>query len=237
LDEPFYLGAYWGPRREPADECAQRLSATLVRLRERDGLLGEWFTKSARRDDGAVRVEPADVETLTRLLVAGVNRRDSDRTAIEELGFSAGLWNGDRDVPIGLTASCGVWSASRGIMNSFVLDLPPPSVERATHLYELDTAVALMRAVVEPWWPDWATLTSYGLADALDSSPREPAIGWITYLSDPRPVPDATPAAVRKQFSDGTLLVSTDSVANVDVAQVKALAVALGRAGSLAPTA
>lgn len=153
----------------------------------------------------------------------------------DELGFSVGLWNGDRALPIGLSVTCGSWTAAPGVMNSVVLDLPVLEPGEAERLYELDTALCLMRAMVEAWQPDWATLTSYELADALDAGPREPAVGWITFLGDGRPVPSGVPAR-REELLGGTLLVSADRVEDVGVATAKALAEALYSAGSLTPT-
>jgi hypothetical protein len=232
MDEPFYLGTYWGARRESVEVCAERLAGCLARLAQCSVVLAGWSTKPGRGAD--VAVDGADLDALRDLLLGGVNRRDADGSAIEELGFSLGLWNGDRDTPIGMSVTCGGWTTTQGVMNSFVLDLPAPG--EAAQLYDLETALCVMRGVVASWDPDWATLTSYELADALDARPREPSVGWITFLGAERPVPGGALAGRREDLSGGTLLVSADRVADAELSAVRALAGALHSAGSLVPT-
>jgi hypothetical protein len=226
MDEPFYLGAYWGPRRESVEDCAERLARCLGDLAACNDSLAQW----SKKPSGAVEVTTS---SLRELLLAGVNRRDADGTPIAELGFSAGLWNGDRKVPVGLSVTCGAWTSTPGVMNAVVLDLPTPG--EAPALYELDTARCLMRAVVEAWEPDWATLTTYELADALDAGPREPAVGWLTFLAGGRPVAADVPAR-REELGSGALLVAAERVEDVGVARVSALAGALRSVGALTPT-
>ena len=233
MDEPFYLGAYWGARRESADACATRLADCLARVRPCSALLGGWRTKPGRSGDG-VATDGADVDLVRDLLLAGVNRRDADGSAMSELGFSLGLWNGENETPVGLSVTCGSWTQAVGVMNSFVLDLPAGA--EAEQLYELETALCLMRAAATAWDPDWATLTSYEIADALDARPREPSVGWITYLGDQRPIPGGVPAERRERLPGGTLLVTADRAEDADVTSARALAGALHAAGSLAPT-
>jgi hypothetical protein len=232
-DEPFYLGAYWGARRESVDACTERLASCLAGLARCSASLSGWSTK-AGRGRGGVAVEGADVGALRDLLPAGVHRRDADESPIEELGFSLGLWNGDRDAPVGLSVTCGSWTATPGVMNSFVLALPSPG--EAEQLYGREAALCLMRAAVTAWQPDWATLTSCELADALDAPTREPSLGWITFLGDQRPVPGRPSVGHREELQDGTVLVSAERVQDVDVSKVRDLAGELRSAGSLAPT-
>jgi hypothetical protein len=234
MEEPFYLGAYWGARQEPVDVCAQRLADCLVRLEQCDAALAGWSTKQHRRGD-SVQFDGADLDVLRGLLVAGTNHRDADGSSIDELGFSVGLWNGDGERPIGLSITCGAWTTTAGVMNSVVLDLPPWSRTRHERLFEIDTARCVISAVVESWRPNWATLTSYELADALDAPPRVPSVGWFTFLAEGRPIPDTLPLARREDVSGGVLLISADRVEDADVRRISSLADALRKAGSLIP--
>jgi hypothetical protein len=102
IDEPFYLGLYWGARCEPVEVCAGRLASCLASLGRCSVSLGSWSTRAGDVD--------ADADALRELLLAGVNRRDAGASPIEELGFSVGLWNRDRQVPIGVSVTCGSWS-------------------------------------------------------------------------------------------------------------------------------
>ncbi len=165
------------------------------------------------------------------------NRRDVDSSVVEELGFSVGLWNGDLKAAIGLSVSCGGWVSVPGVMNAFNLDLPTPGEGSGGQLYERDTALAIMRAVVEAWDPDWATLTSYGLAGAVDAGPRKPIVGWITFLADRREVPNRLPVAAREPISGrGRLLVAAERADDVDSSKLREIAEALNEAGALVST-
>lgn len=119
------------------------------------------------------------VEELEELLLAGQNRRDMDRVPIPELGFSAGLWNGDFERGVGLSVNCGVWS--RVVPNSFVLKLP--KVGEAVELYTAQTAMAVFRVVVDAWEPEWATWSSAALRELQGAEPPAKVMGWATYLS------------------------------------------------------
>lgn len=237
MDEPFYLGAYWGPRRESAAARARRLADCFARLGACSELLGSWREKVDRKEQASHTAVSSESEALRELMLAGVNRRDADGSPIDELGFSVGLWNGDREAAIGLSISCGGWASTPGVMNAFVLDLPPRLPGPTAQLYELDTALAIMRAVVEAWEPDWATLTSYELAAALDPAPREPSVGWVTFLSDRRALPGDVPVPFCERLSSkGVLLVAADRVGDVDVSGLREIAATLDEAGTLAPT-
>lgn len=235
MTEPFYVGAYWGPRAESirivCREAGWMLAASPVVQPAAGKLVREGPTPLGCQAT-SVEVSPS---TLRQLLEEGVNRRDSDGGAIGELGFSVGLWNGQSKVPIGLHLTCGASTTSPGVMNSFVLDLPVPEGE-ATELYELGTARRLVEAVAAAWKPDWATLTSHGLHDALNPPPRQPVLGWITYLSRGRPVPSHVGSARVEPYGHGTLMVAADSVEAVNASELQRLAADLENAGSLIPT-
>ncbi len=237
VDEPFYLGAYWGPRREPVGACAQRLADCVARLGACSELLRTWYEKADRKADARHRPVVPAAEVLRKLMVAGVNRRDANGSVIEELGFSVGLWNGDHKTSVGLSISCGGWTSVPEVMNAFNLDLPTPAEELGGQIYELDTALAIMRVVVGAWEPDWATLTSYRLADAVDAGPRKPIVGWITFLADRREVPSRLPVAARESMAgQGTLLVAAERAGEVGSSRLREIARALNEAGALIST-
>jgi hypothetical protein len=49
MAEAFYVGAYRGPRGEPVEDCARRLSIFLSALAEVDPLLASWFKTGGSR--------------------------------------------------------------------------------------------------------------------------------------------------------------------------------------------
>ncbi len=144
--EPFYLGAYWGSRKESSLRCGQRMAGCIARLSKIDEALGSWFRRGVSKAAAKTPVE-LDAESLGKLLAQGVNRRDVGGDAIEELGFSIGLWNRARPA-VGLSATVGAHPSFQGVLNSFVLDFPPPEAE-ALRIYEPSLAEAIFNAVVE----------------------------------------------------------------------------------------
>lgn len=160
MSEGFYLGAYWGSRRESLPACADRLTTCLGRLGEIDPSLASWFerARSRRAATSEVALEP---ESMRNILNKGVNRRDEDGRVLAELGYSVGLWNRAKPT-IGLGCTVGAHPSSKGILNCFVLDFPPPEAE-AQRLYEPSVAKAILEVIVEAWEPSWATWTSHSL--------------------------------------------------------------------------
>jgi hypothetical protein len=236
MTEPFYLGAYWGPRGESVSACAERLTTCLLRIGSLAPLAATWYRKAGRRKDAMGSPVSVESSALRELLLAGVNRRDFGGDVINELGFSVSLWNGDSRAPVGFSVTCGAAPSTPGVMNSFVLNLPSPEAGGA-QFYEPSTARALVMAVVAAWEPDWATFASHRLREAVDPAPRQPVTGWITYLSarGRRPVPSRLGAVV-EQLDDGALVVSAASVDEIDTNELRGLAATLEKAGTLTPT-
>lgn len=213
--EPSYIGAYWGSRRESALQCGERLADCILRLGEIDKVLGSWFRRGASKAAAKVPVVP-DGKSLCQLLAKGVNRRDVDSEVVEELGFSVGLWN--RASPtVGLSGTVGAYPSFQGVLNSFVLDFPPPEAD-ALRLYEPSVAEAIFDAIIEIWEPEWATWTAPSLRNIQNAAPREPVIGWLTYLDTPD-VADL-PGATTRALLSGTVIKTQQDVNGVDEAVV-----------------
>jgi len=209
--DSYYVGGYWGPRAEPVDDCARRLAHFLSMLHGLHPLLASWYkTGGSRREAMAHRVDPS-AETLQELLLAGQNRRDDEaRTIIHDLGFSVDLWNG-REPQAGLMAHCGSSAALSGpTSNHVVVDLPEPEGEGLA-LYDRDTALGLMRAVVTAWRPSWCTWANRPLRKAQARVRGEVVVGWSTYVADADGVRiDTLPAGVTAQRLEGGLLLTFD---------------------------
>lgn len=223
--ESAYVGAYWGSRRESVESCAGRLSRCMAGLAEADPALARWY-RTARSRTAARTPVPADAAGLADLLARGRNRRDDTGEAIEELGFSVGMWNRSRP-EVGLRASVGKTSG----VNAVVLRLPAPA--EGPQLYRGRTARAVMGAVAETWQPRWATWTTdpWREAQAADL-PRGPVVGWLTYLGgvDASDIPVEVAA---ERLADGVLVASAPDHADVIVPQVLGVRQHLVDAGAL----
>lgn len=228
----FYLGAYWGPRGEPVQNCAHRLADLLTALGGIDPLLATWYQTARSRKAALRRPVVPSVEQLQALLLAGRSRLDDeDRTVITELGYGAGLWNG-QDIEVGMSVQCGATIANPRMSSNVVVMKPPAAEGDALVLYRRETALAIVRAVVTAWQPAWCTWTSHALRNAQGRQPGEVVTGWATYIADRDNVPtDHLPSEVTAEpLGSGLLLTASGDADSAAEATVLAVRNALGRA-------
>ena len=77
----LYIGAYWGSRQESVGQCADRLMACLLGLRDCDEVFANWFEKGkSRKTVFALTFDYLAKEKRLQLLLSGRNKRDLDRT-------------------------------------------------------------------------------------------------------------------------------------------------------------
>ncbi|WP_408640304.1 Imm52 family immunity protein [Saccharomonospora cyanea] len=130
----FYVGAYWGPRVESANECARRLALCLSQLGVVHPALATWFRKGRSKSAASGNPVATSVDVLEAMLVGGRDRTDVDGRVISELGFSVSLWN-KNPVPVSFSTTCGASPATSSVKNYFTLELPEP-VGAAAELYD-----------------------------------------------------------------------------------------------------
>jgi len=202
--EPTYVGAYWGARAESVGSCAERLARFLSLLGRADAALGQWYLKGPNRN-AARRPVAGSERALVDLLSRGRNHRDVGGELIEELGFSASMWNGGTPA-VALSATIGAFPRSAGILNHCLLELPAP-VDHSGALYADEVAMAVFRAFVTCWRPSWATWTTNRLRTDQHAAPGTPIIGWRTYLAGTVPGNGSAPGGVSTcPVADGTLV-------------------------------
>ena len=231
MTEPSYIGAYWGPRPAPVDACAARLATFMESLSEIDPLLASWYEtgyslKSAR----AKKVEPHP-RVLRELLLAGQARRDDPaRTAMSDLGFRIGLWNGN-DTQIRLSTTCGAAPSVPGILNAVVVGLPEAEGP-ALSLYRPMTGLAILKSIVAVWEPSWVTWTNHRLRNAQQPKPGQVVAGWATYVASPSPSPfpggNLPPGVAVETLGTGVLITIGDDPVSVPESSVLAVRGLLG---------
>jgi hypothetical protein len=201
------VGAYWGPRAEPLDQCSGRVLDLFQRIAQIDPQLSRWFLRADSRRQALEHEVKVSERSVRDLLLRGQNRRDVDRQVIPELGFSLGLWNG---APEGETASvdihCGAYAAMPGAANSCVIGLPDS--KGVDHVYDVTALPELIRAVARCFEPDWAVAATRNQMDELRTTAGAPFIGSHLFLSARRGlVPPLPPPAVAEQLDGhGTLI-------------------------------
>ncbi len=182
--ETYFLGAYWFDRKESVEQCTERVLRCLAELGKCDTAYSRWFNGGQSRKQALEREVDITSETVKELLLRGRNRKDIGKEVIEDMGFSMSLWNGGEDCQsVGFRVHCGAYTGNLSLGNSCVVNLPsdgPPS-ER---LLRVDTLLCLMRAVVESFDPDWATVMPDALLKTLKFDSKNPAVGWLFYAAD-----------------------------------------------------
>ncbi|WP_224370342.1 immunity 52 family protein [Hyalangium versicolor] len=210
MEDPRYTGAYWGARKESAQECAQRLLNLLTRLAPLDPLFGSWFKSAKSLKQSLQRPLELELPSLQQYLQRNL-MRDDRRQPMEDLGFSISLWNGAQGGNDAfLSIGCGgYWEQGT---NRCVLRAPEegPGSER---VLTTPFQVAAMRALATAWAPEWAMSTSYALQDVMvpKGDKRDWQVGWVTYVSHRQGRLPPLPAPVRIEPVEdlGTLVILT----------------------------
>jgi len=238
----FYVGVYWGDRREGLDACAGRLSEYLAQLRECDVIFRQWFELGYSRKQALEKPVEIEISYLRGLLDQGRHRTDIGQHPIEDLGFHVSIWNGlsDSDGSTVFSTSCGSFSEHPGILNSCVLTLPDNG-ENADRVLNYNTLQRILSVAVRAWEPDWGVVTSYSLSSRHPAKPRAPYWGWILYLSEHRgKVPSLAPPASTLFIEEkGTIITVTDEHFDCKwsdhLNSMKRVYSVLGKAGLLKP--
>ncbi|HEY0604895.1 MAG TPA: Imm52 family immunity protein [Herpetosiphonaceae bacterium] len=212
--ESFYIGVYWGVRKESVASCAERTAKLLTCLATCDPIFEHWFEQGRSKKEALkseIKVEP---EALQKLLLGGKNRTDVGNEVIKELGFRVGMWTGGSDDgSASLTIKCGSYAPIPGI-NSCILSLPieEPIAERLLHVPVL---TSLLECMVAVWSPEWGLVTSRQYQSLPGNLGADvPQTGWIVYLAGHRAsIADRAltpPSEVQRLGTDGSLLIATN---------------------------
>jgi len=209
--ETYYVGAYWGPRKEPPEECARRTAELLRLLVGCDPLLAEWYKPTKRLKDARnFPLMPPDVATFTEMFRRGVNR-EKGGPIIEDLGFRVVFSNArPQHDYTSLSIKCGDYCGATP--NSCLLSLPTPGYgTTAERVITASVLTGVVRAMALAYEPDWAVATSH-LHRSLLSEQKVWAgefVGWVTYHSRGRgalpPLP--APARIEPVEDKGSLIV------------------------------
>ena len=142
---------YWKPRQESLDACASKLRKHFSFLEELSASTKTWHAPGHSRKHSNSVVEAHEEGALKALLEAGLNRRDVDRSPIEELGWHIGLWNGrSGEWACSTSVLCGGYARSvtnhaRLEINNGTLDglsvEPKAIMERLADIWDADRGV------------------------------------------------------------------------------------------------
>jgi hypothetical protein len=212
--ETYYVGTYWGTRRESSEECARRGQAFFEAMGRCDPFFGRWFRAPPSRISPPPQALELDIPTFQALFVQGQNHNDEGRV-IEDLGFRIvvdnGKWPGTRQREFSsVYIRCGAYAASSG-PNSCVLNLPSAGASMDT-IVRAPMLANILRAMVLAWDPGWGVATSD--THRMMSTERATVgtfVGWLMYfprqLGTVPPLPP--PVQVEPIEGRGTLVILT----------------------------
>ncbi|MGE6763835.1 immunity 52 family protein [Corallococcus interemptor] len=208
--EEYYVGAYWGPRKESPEDCARRTAELLTLLSACDPLLAHWYKPARSRKDARKQpLIPSDLATLTEAFRRGANR-EKGGPAIEQLGFTFWFGNGGaRGEDVDLRITCGDYGGATP--NSCVMTLPSIGAN-TEQLITAPVLTSVVRSMALAWEPDWATATSWEHRAAMAETPIAGGfVGWVTYLPRRRGSVPPLPAPLRIEPVEnrGALIVLT----------------------------
>ncbi len=180
-DESHYVGAYWGPRKETALECARRAELFFHMLARCNPSFAQWYGagRGFPRQFPGWPVQP-EAKYLEEFLLKGRNRTDVGKKVIEDLGFMQIVWNA-KEGATRLHLSCGGYSPWGG-PNSCLL-YPPRKGAIRERLLRAPVLAEVLTSMATAWDPDFAIASSTEMVDVIQKRKREVRVGWLTYLS------------------------------------------------------
>jgi len=138
------VGVYWPARAAEISRCTATAMAHFRLLSDADEGLRRWFRLGRRRPKSRDEADITSAEAIERLW--SVNRRDIDRSAIPELGWSLSLWNGEiNGLSAGTSLHCG--ATSKYVSNSATLSISGESLR----CIDDNVAIELLKELVELW--------------------------------------------------------------------------------------
>ena len=181
MQEHYYVGAYWGPRKETAQECAQRAERFFPALASCDPSFAQWY-QAGRGFPRELPGHPLLPQTkeLETFFLKGRNRANANREVIEDLGFHQIVWN-EKKSPTDLHISCGGYSPW-GAPNSCWLDLVRQGPVRE-RLLRMPVLAEILTSIATAWDPDYGIASSTPMVDLVEQGRHEVRVGWLTYLS------------------------------------------------------
>ena len=193
--ESYYMGAYWGPRKETALECAQRAELFFHMLARCDPTFTQWYRggRGAPRSLPGFPVRPEAAE-WEQLFLRRMLRTDVDDEILEELGFREHVWNVKSREWTRIELRCGAYSP--GAVNVCLLHPPEVGLPRERILCA-PLLAEVLTSVAKAWEPDYAMVSSSEMVDLVEKRNGEVRVGWLTYLSRRLGTLPPLPAPVR----------------------------------------
>ncbi|ATB44373.1 hypothetical protein CYFUS_009860 [Cystobacter fuscus] len=180
MQDSYYVGAYWGPRKETALECARRAELFLHMLARCDPSFTQWY----RAGRGVPRELPghpvrADITELEKFLLQG--RIRAGKRVMEDMGFRQMMWNAKKEATE-IHLACGGYFLPWGGPNSCLL-YPTRESPLRERLLCAPVLAEVLTSMATAWDPDFAMVSSTEMVRLVEKGKWEVRVGWLTYLS------------------------------------------------------
>jgi len=144
----------------------------------------KWHKSGESLQEALAAPVDLTLESLARALANGVLRNDTDASAIEDLGFGCGLWNGCEEAAVHVSLRFGA-HADVPVPNYLVVRLPNIG-SASKRLFNREKLRQIIETIAELVDPDRARASSYEMDTAVYSQLPYAShrVGWLTYVSD-----------------------------------------------------
>jgi hypothetical protein len=177
MEDSFIIGAYWDSRAEPLHEVGDKVLQTLLRLSTEDEQFLNWYELGWSKKQALDKKIAFNIETIERLCLSRVKKKEFDDNGYSEMGFLFRLWTGHKEGEAS-TISFSVGTASEWLTNSCYVKIPSKGLARE-RLLQIGKAKEIISILADIWCPDYAVLTSDDLRERLNVGNK---IGWVTYI-------------------------------------------------------
>ncbi|MET0402912.1 MAG: Imm52 family immunity protein [Cystobacter sp.] len=205
--EWYYIGSYWGPRKETPLECARRAELFLHMLSRCDPTFTQWYRggRGAPRELPGHPVHP-DAAEWEQLFSHGRLRADVGKQIIEEFGFAEQVWNSKGADRTRIELRLGAYS--QRAVNTCLLR-PPQEGPNRERILCAPLLTDILVSMATAWDPDFAVVSSSEMVELIEKRRGDVPVGWLTYLSHRLGTVPPLPSPVRIEpvGSLGSLLI------------------------------
>ncbi len=150
MKHSFFIGAYWGARKESLEVCTEKLHNMFAFLQKVDSSFQYWYKTEKPKKGQPVEPIILSKNAIINLLAASLNYND-DGILNEDLGYTVHLKSGkDFSKAHVLSVTCGCYH--KLIPNSVTLNIGKN--ERHEHLTDKTALKDIYTAIVSIWNPN-----------------------------------------------------------------------------------
>ena len=200
----FYIGAYWGSRKESLTDISTKTCSTLQKLSEIEDYFAKWFNTSTNRKKALEKKVDFDStdKGIMEIISKRVKKDEINSDGTSRFGFVYSFWSGqDEAESCSISFSVGMAFSTNNLSNCCVLSFP--NSERAKQrLLQTEIIKKIFNILIEIWNPDNCILTSEKLREELHVGNE---FGWFTYVESIERLPKFSDKVIHEKIKNGYL--------------------------------